>query len=240
MKTRIFFFAMLSSLLLMTSCIGYIDNSITGNGDVQTEIREVGNFKGIEAASGLNVFVEFGEFSHDVEVIADENLHDYIITEVNDGILKIKSRRNIRRAESKDVFVKAGDIESIEVSSAADFIGENLLVSDDLDIEVSSAGDLDLEVEADEIIIEVSSSGSAKLKGKTRRLIAEVSSAGNLSAYELIAEEGNIEASSAGDARVHVTKKLRAEASSAGSVKYEGDPEERNTERSSAGSVSGR
>ncbi len=240
MKTKIIFSAILSSFLLMTSCIGYMDNSITGNGDVQTEIREVGNFEGIEAASGLNVFVEFGEFSPDVEVIADENLLEYIIAEVDDGILKIKSRKNIRRAESRDIFVKAGDINSIEVSSAADFIGENLLVADDLDIEVSSAADLELEVEADEITIEVSSSGSAKLKGETRRLIAEVSSAADLSAYELIAEEGNIEASSAADARVHVTKKLRAEASSAGSVKYEGDPEERNTESSSAGSVSGR
>ncbi|MGC9343739.1 MAG: GIN domain-containing protein, partial [Bacteroidales bacterium] len=98
MKSKNLLFVLLFPVLLFTSCVGWMDEGITGNGNVESEIREVGNFHGIEAASGLNVFVEFGEMSNDIEVVADENLLEYIITEVDDGMLKIKSRKNIRRA----------------------------------------------------------------------------------------------------------------------------------------------
>lgn len=238
MRKKIFFPLLSLVILLHTSCIDF-DNGVSGNGNVTTEYHEVEDFHGIEAAAGLNVYVEFGDMSNEVEVIADENLHDYIRVEVYNGILKITSRKNIRRASSKDVFVQAGMIDELEVSSAADFIGENLLITDDIDIEVSSAADLDLELEAETARIEVSSSGSADIKGSAKRLFADVSSAGDLNASDFIVEEADVEASSAADARVHVTDKIRAEASSAGSVRYTGNPKERNTESSSAGSVSG-
>lgn len=239
MKTRVYLSIILLASLALGSCVEFMQNSISGSGNVESEVREVRDFHGIDAASGLNVFVEFGEMSNEIEVIADDNLHEYIITEVENGILKVKSRRNIRRAASKDVFIKAGKINEIEVSSAADLIGENLLVTDDIDIEVSSAGDLELSLEADRIRVDVSSSGSAKLKGDARSLIADVSSAGNLNAYDLIVEDADVDASSAADAKVHCTKSIRADASSAGSVRYRGNPEARNTSSSSAGSVSG-
>ncbi len=238
MKTKTLFSVLILSFFLLTSCIDF-NNSVTGSGNVITEYHEVGDFHGIEAGAGLNVYVEFGEMSNEVEVIADENLHEYIKVEVINGILKITSRRNIRKASSKDVFVQAGTIDELEVSSAADFIGENLLIARDIDIEVSSAADLELELEAETARIEVSSSGSVYIRGRAQRLLADVSSAGDLDASDFIVEEADVEASSAADARVHVTEKIRAEASSAGSVRYKGNPKERNTETSSAGSVSG-
>lgn len=239
MKSKNIIFMVIISFVMCSSCVEWSANSISGNGNVESEFREVANFHGIEAASGLNVFVEFGEMSNDIEVVADENLHEYIITEVNNGILKIKSRRNIRRASSKDIFVKAGDIDEIEVSSAADFIGENLLYTDNILLEVSSAGDLDLELEAENITIDVSSSGSANLKGDAVSLYADVSSAGDLNAFDLIVEEANVDASSAADVKVYVTRRITADASSAGSIRYKGNPESRNTSSSSAGSISG-
>jgi len=223
--------------LLTTSCIGFMENTITGNGNVQTEIREVGTFHGIDAAAGLNVYVEFGEYSPEVKIVADENLHEYIITEVNDGILKVKSRRGIRNAEYRDVFVKAGQIDELEVSSAAHLRGENLLISDFLSIEVSSAGDIELDFEANKADVEVSSSGSANLRGSVSELDAEVSSAGNLNAGDLISKNVHIEASSAGDATVHVIEFLDAEASSAGNVRYLGNPSQTSISNSSAGSI---
>lgn len=236
-KIRLVFLSL--SFLILSSCVDYAVNSISGNGNVESEIREVEDFHGIEAASGLRVFVKFGEMSNELEIVADENLHEYIKTEVENGILKIKSRRNIRRAASKEVFVKAGEIDVLQVSSAADIIGENLLYTGKISINVSSAGELDVEIQADEVDLQVSSSGSATLKGDTRQLIADVSSAGNLNAFDLIAEHVDVNASSAADAKVHASRSIRADASSAGNVKYKGNPESRNTSSSSAGNVSG-
>ena len=54
---------------------------------------------------------------------------------------------------------------------------------------------------------------------------ANLSSAGDLNAGELKANEVDISVSSAGDASVYVTERLEAKASSAGDIRYYGDPE---------------
>ena len=124
MKTKIILSTVILASLTLFSCINFLENSITGDGNVVSETRDVGSFHGIDASAGLKVFVEFGEMSTEVEVVADENLMEYIVTEVNNGKLKIKTIRNIHRASSRDIFVKAGKLDEIGVSSAADFFGE--------------------------------------------------------------------------------------------------------------------
>lgn len=67
-----------------------------------------------------------------------------------------------------------------------------------------------------------------------------VSSAGKLDAYDLVSRKCNVSVSSAGHAKINVVEELDAEASSAGSITYTGDPKEIRIEKSSAGSVSKR
>ncbi len=227
-----------SSVMFLSSCIEVLNNSVTGNGNVVTEKRSIGSFDAIEAATGLNVIVQFGEASGDIEVVADENLQEYIRTEVDGGLLKIRSERSIRNAKSKDIYVNSGSLKEIRVSSAAHLKGENKLTTDRLQIDVSSAADLDLDFDAQSVDVNVSSSGKANLSGKAEEMKAQVSSAGHLNADELQTINCDVDASSAGDMNIHVTGELSASASSAGSIHYKGDPEIRRQESSSAGHIS--
>lgn len=237
MKIKIFPALLVLLAFSSNSCMDL--NSVSGNGNVISEVRNVGDFNAIEASVGLNVFVKFGESSDDVEVVADQNLHEYIETEVVGGTLKITSRRSIRRAAAKDIFVSAGAIDEIRVSSAADLTGEGVLVAAGrLRLNLSSAADLDIEVQAGEIEIDVSSSAEAKLSGNARSLNANISSAGDLDADDLEVVDCTIDVSSAGDARVNVSGELRASASSAGHISYTGNPEVKEINSSSAGSIS--
>ena len=239
MKSRLFILALFAFSFSLQSCYDFADNSISGSGDVISEIRTVSNFHGIDAAAGLKVFVEFGEMSNEIEVLADDNLMEYIITEVEGGILRIKTRKNIRNAESKEIYVKAGKIDYIEASSAAKLYGTSTLEVRDIIIESSSAARIELEIIADEIDVEISSSGKASLSGDVENLIADISSAGDLAASSLKARDCRIEVSSAGHAKIYVFGELSAEASSAGHIKYEGDPQIKQMSKSSAGSISG-
>src|SRR5690606_30105390 len=119
---------------------------ISGNGNVVTESRNVGSFAGIHASSGLNIIVDFRDASEEIEVVADENLQEIIKTEVSGNILRISTKENIRNARSKDIFISAGRLDEIELSSAADFIADNMLDTKNLRIGVSSAAKLELEV----------------------------------------------------------------------------------------------
>lgn len=224
-------------ILLLGSCINIFQNSITGNGNVVSEMRQVPSFNEIKASAGLNVYVQFGEERSEIEVVADENLLEVIKTEVSKGELKIYTRHNIRKSKSKDIFIYAGRIDGLDVSSAASIIGENILDSDDLDLDASSAGELHLEVDCSMIEIDISSSAEATLTGHAIRLDAELSSAASLDARDLQVEECEIDVSSAADASINVTKVLEANASSAGNIRFTGNPAERKINTSSAGSV---
>ncbi len=227
-------------IFMLSSCINLIDNSISGNGNVATEKREIGSFNAIHASAGLNVIVKFGEPSGEIEVVADENLHEYIRTELQGDVLRIKAERSIHHARSKDIYVSAGSLRDIKVSSAAQLKGENSMVTDDLAVDVSSAGKVDLDVDARDLNVDVSSSANVNLSGTARHIIASASSAGEIHADDLQVEECEADASSAGQIRLNVTGRLTAVASSAGSIRYSGDPEIKKMETSSAGSISKR
>jgi hypothetical protein len=221
---------------LFPGCVVNIQDSVTGNGNVTSQTRDLPGFTGVKVGSGINVFLTQGETQH-VEVEADENLLDWIRTEVEGSVLHIYTDKNIRMARTKKVHITCKTIDRIDVSSAGDVTGLTPFKTERLDIDMSSAGDLKFEVEARDISISISSAGSVTIKGKTDTLNADLSSAGDLNAFELEAKVGEVSVSSAGSARVFVTEEASFRSSSAGDIDYRGEPRIREIHTSSAGSV---
>ena len=147
-------------------------------------------------------------------------------------------RVNIRNAKSKKVHVTLPLLTALKISSAGDCKGQGLFHCDDLELGISSAGDLDLEVEARRIDLDISSSGDCRLAGKADVFNASLSSAGDLHAFDLMAGQVKVDVSSAGDARVYATDEISMNASSAGNIYYKGDAQViRIISKSSAGNI---
>lgn len=230
----------LVSLLLTVGLMGcdycMLTDTVYGDGNVVTKIRNVSSFNGIKVSSGIDVFIKQGN-TENLKLEADENLHEVIKTEVKNHTLYIYSEENIRRAKAKKVYVLYKNLDLIKISSSGDIKGANTLETEKLEISLSSAGDLDLDIQAREIYLSISSSGDAKISGKANYLKADLSSAGDLDAYDLAVKKCRINVSSAGNAKINVTKELDATASSAGDIYYTGDPEIKNLNSSSAGGI---
>jgi Putative auto-transporter adhesin, head GIN domain len=221
----------------LTSCIqGQFLKTVEGHGKVVSEERKTGSFTGLKVSSGIDVYLKQGE-KESVTVEADENLHEYILTEVRGGVLNVYTEYNIRSADRKRVYVTMNEINSVKTTSAGDVYGESPINTDRLDLSASSAGDIKLEVKTKNIDIDISSSGDISLTGETDMLRADLSSAGNLNAYDLKSREADVSVSSAGDADINVSERLTARASSAGDVNYKGDPKFVDAHSSSAGGV---
>lgn len=227
---------MLMPLFVICGCYWEMPESVSGNGDVVTRERNIPEFTGISVSAGIDVYITQAS-EENVKVIADGNLLDVVKTEVQGDVLKIYASKNIRNAASKKVYVEYVNLNKIKVSSAGDVKGENTLKTDNLDIALSSAGDLKLDVIAQNIYINISSSGNGNLSGKTDYLKANLSSAGDLNAFDLEAKVGDISVSSAGDARVFITEEASFKCSSAGDIVYKGDPGINQMSTSSSGSI---
>jgi hypothetical protein len=224
-------------ILGLTACVqGQSWRSVTGHGHVITKDRNVGSFSGIKVSSGIDVYLKQGN-SESVSVEADENLHEYILTEVRGNVLNVYSEYNIRDAERKRVYVTMKDINSIRTTSAGDVYGDGTIKGDRLELSASSAGDIKLNVDVNDLYVDISSSGDITLTGETDNLKADLSSAGDLNAYELRSRDADVSVSSAGDADINVSEKMVARASSAGDINYKGDPKNVDAHSSSAGGI---
>ncbi|MEI8225054.1 MAG: head GIN domain-containing protein [Bacteroidota bacterium] len=225
------------AIMSISACTqGQFRKTVYGNNKVVTKERNAENFTGIRVSTGIDVYLKQGN-NETISVEADENLHEYILTEVRDGVLHVYTEVNIRKAERKRVYVTMKEVNSVRTSSAGDVIGETPIKCDKLELSASSAGNIKLDVNAKEIEVDISSSGDITLTGEADMLEADLSSAGDLNAYDLKVREADISASSAGNAEINVSEKITARASSAGDINYQGNPKYVDAHSSSAGGV---
>ena len=106
-----------------------------------------------------------------------------------------------------------------------------------MEVSASSAGSIEITVNARSVDASASSAGEIELQGKTKSLEIGASSAGQIDAYDLEAQIVSAEASSAGAVKLTVTDELKANASSGGNIRYHGSPNKSITDSSSGGSV---
>lgn len=229
-------FLIFSIVFVGYACTFNLSEGVEGNGNVFSKERNIHPFHGISVENGIDVFITQTN-KEKLLLSADENLHEIIITEVQNGILKIGSKENIKRAATLKIDLEYINLDYIQISSAGDVKGNNKLSTEDIEIRLSSAGDLDLELDAIKINCKISSSGDASLAGTTKYFDAELSSAGDLNAFNLIAEDCKVRVSSAGNARVYGTKTFDLAASSAGDIRYKGEGKIENLSTSSAGTI---
>src|SRR5450759_4758949 len=153
-------------ILAISSCThAQYWKSVRGHGHVITKERKTDSFTGIKVSSGIDVYLKQGN-NESVSVEADENLHEYILTEVRNGVLNVYSEYNIRDAEKKRVYVTIKEVNSIKTTSAGDVFGESLINSDRLELSASSAGDIKIEVNSKNLDVDISSSGDINLKAR--------------------------------------------------------------------------
>jgi hypothetical protein len=120
------------------SCYFGPHETIYGSGHVVTEERNIDDFTGLKVSSGIDVVIRQGK-EISLELEADDNLHDVILTEVEGDVLKVYTEKNIRKARSKKVFLVYEELNSIRISSAGD---ARVYASEEFNLRSSSAGSI--------------------------------------------------------------------------------------------------
>ncbi|MEM6686650.1 MAG: head GIN domain-containing protein [Bacteroidota bacterium] len=219
---RIIAIAILS--ILMSSCNFNFGSGIKGNRNVVTEERDAEErFTTIKASEGLDVYITQSETAS-IEVEADENVISLIATDINNGVLKIHTEKNIGRCKSKKVHVSLPTINKIISTSGADVYTTETITAKNLEVKSNSGADVKLEVEAQSVSCSTSSGADIRISGNADSLEANANSGSDINAKDLVVKECNASASSGADVTVYVTEKLVASSSSGGDVDYYGNP----------------
>ena len=227
-------FVLLLIGILSTSCLM---TGVIGSRNVTTENREINeDFTGIKVSQGIEVILtQDSQVSLSAEM--DDNLHELLITEVKDGILKMYFEKNVSKRKASIIYLSIPKISSIKTSSGSEVESKNTLKVNDLYVDSSSGSEISLRVDANNIESESSSGSEIDLIGTCISLSADSSSGSQIDADELQAETVTAEASSGSDINVYASRSIPAKASSGASIDCDGNPREKNIKKSSGGDV---
>jgi hypothetical protein len=222
---------------LMLSCNMNFGPSIDGNRNVVTMERNISSdFETIKISQGLDLYLTQTN-SVTLTVEADENLHDVIMTEVENNVLKIYTTENIRRAASRKIILNIEDISAIKATSGSEVFSTNTIKTEALELNTTSGSIVKLDVKTNSLNCHSTSGSNVKLSGSTNLLIAEATSGSGIKASDLKAETSKVKATSGANISVNTTKELTARATSGAGIRYSGSPSVVNKSDSSSGSI---
>lgn len=246
-----------------SSLISSTKSSITSENSssyINGEARKVGEFTGIQVSAGVNVVYK-QESSTSVKVIADADKLQYIVTRVENGILKVYiDNKGVKSLRFKNLSVNVSSprMDNIQVSSGSNFSvvnsinesnmnieatsGSNIKgsfsISNTINVSVNSGSNIKATVNSGTFIFKGTSGSSAKFEGHSDSGTFEISSGALCKAEDLNVNVATVESSSGGSISLGVKGKLSANASSGGLIKYKGNPEiESKIGKNSSGSL---
>jgi hypothetical protein len=182
---------------------------VRGSGKLGTKELELGAFDVIrvEGYVDLKVRVVASATAPLVRVIADDNVLDALVTEVENGVLRIGVRDGTYTFEYEPtVEVELAKLARVEASG-----------SNDLDLQGFERGRFELLIEG---------AGEVRGRGQLDELELTLKGAANAALYELHSKRTKLRLAGAGKVQVHASESLDAELNGAGIVNYRGNPKQ--------------
>jgi len=236
-------FAALSLVVLFTaSCSAQWGKRIKGNGNKVTIERSVGDYEAISVSGWFDVDLVDGR-EGELTLEGEENLLEYLVTEVENGklVIKVEKGVNLKPSTWNDgirITVPVESIDAVSMSGSGDIVGKKTIKSSSFKTAMSGSGDITLDIETESITAAMSGSGDMNLSGSTKDFEATISGSGDIKAYDL--EADNVEATVSGSADIKVTanEMLRARVSGSGDISYRGNPKKVDSKTSGSGDIS--
>lgn len=227
-----------------------VSNSFTSDNTtsyLNGENRNVGQFSKIEVSLGVNVNYK-QENSTSVNVLADSDKLQNVITKVENGVLKVyvdnKGKNNLK-FKNLTINVSSPHLETINATVGGSFttiksltennlsiktesggsVKGNFIVKETTNVDMSSGGDFKADLITNRLVLNNSSGASVVLAGNAKTANIDVNSGASCKADNFIINTADAQSTSGASLSLHVKDKLKVNVSSGGSVKLKGNPD---------------
>ncbi|SRR6056297_1658891 len=177
-----------------------------------------------------------------LRIEADEDIFEKLEIEQKDSTLYIESdcRTNDFDDWDVEIYVSIKELKKLDIGGAVKLKNKDVLKGEKLNIKISGAADLDLNLDVNKLLADFSGAVNADLKGKADYVVMDMSGASKVDADDLISQAFYLDFSGFGKAEIHAEKVLKVDMSGMGVVKYSGNPKKIKTETSGLGVVKAR
>ncbi|MDZ4714663.1 MAG: head GIN domain-containing protein [Cytophagales bacterium] len=211
---------------------------------------ELPEFKSIYVNSSYTVMLKQTN-KQEVIVEALSEVMELSEFKVENGVLMINVERkpetanksiwakidDIKLNPSMKVYISMKSVSELQVNGAGKIISENSIASDIINLGVSGAGTMDVDIKGNAVKAEVSGSGNLTLRGYATSLDARLSGSGNLKAFDCPLESCKVRVSGSGSAELQVSATAEAYVHGSGSIKLKGNTKDLTKKVYGTGSV---
>jgi hypothetical protein len=210
-------------LICLSSCIN-MGRRVNGNGHVATETRSVNATDRINVRGSIDVILDEGPSS--VKVEADENLIPYIVTDIHNGWLDVRTEDhvNLNSHNKITVYVTTPTLSAVKISGSGNVSSsKKFQANDKMDLSVAGSGDIDCDVNAPAVNASITGSGNIKVGGETKEVNVHITGGGDYDGSNLKAENATVNITGSGDVNLFADATLDVKITGSGSVKYKGN-----------------
>ncbi|MFT6335208.1 MAG: hypothetical protein ACI86M_000085 [Saprospiraceae bacterium] len=206
---------------------------------INAQTRQIGNFTGIKVSSSVSVKLVKADYPK-IEYKMIKGDESALITEIKGSNLIVKIKSNFLGSNNTQakVIVYYTELNDISVSAGASLKSDNPIRTQNMDIDVSSGSSADVEVIAQSVDLDASTAANVKLEGSAKKAKYDASSGSTINAKMMICDYVDADVSSGAKIKAHVNKKLNADASSGGSIRYTGDVDDTRIDKGWSGQIS--
>jgi predicted small secreted protein len=221
------------SLNVLSSCRF---NCVRGSGKKATEQRKADDFKKIEVSGAFKVHLKQDSLLS-IDITGDDNLLKYVSTSVDGDRLYIKSKKSMCDADSIVINIGIHNLSQIKVSGAVEISSTGKINTGDLNIDLSGATKVNLDLNAANIVTDGSGVSEFNLKGQAASVRVESSGVSKVNAFDFVVGDYTISTSGASHCKINVLKTLNVHSSGASEIQYKGSPSTVNNDKSGASKI---
>ncbi|WP_299549560.1 head GIN domain-containing protein [Seonamhaeicola sp.] len=215
-------------------------NSVKGNGNMTTVTRTTGDYDGIKCAGNMDFVLVSGNEGQ-IKIEGEENLMEYIVTEVKGSnlIVKVKNGKTLKSSKGKTIKVTIPfeAISKVSLAGSGDLWNESPISASDLDVSLAGSGDIVLDVKATSAKGAVAGSGDLTLKGSTNNLEVKVAGSGDFHGFSLESNNTEVSIAGSGDAKVVSNESIKGRVAGSGDIVYRGNPEKEDNKVAGSGTI---
>lgn len=220
------FISILTLLIIGTNLNAQVfTKKITGNGKLITENRSLSDYDKIDVAGSFEVKLVKGKEGA-ISINADENLMEYLETEIENGHLKIQPKKDYQLKSTKTIVITVSFemIDAISLAGSGNVRSADVLNATNLNLNLVGSGEINLPVSTKNLTSHIAGSGNIKLSGNSDVFRSEIAGSGNLEGYDLKATASHINIAGSGNMKIHAVSEIHANIAGSGNVIYSGNP----------------
>lgn len=198
--------------------------------------RDVSGFTKIKVGSSIHLSVTMGE-SESLVFEAEKDVLSKLKSEIKNGELHLFMEGSEKNSKEIKALVTLKSISGLSATGASKVDFTSMVSCDKMEIDANGASYVEIELKAKEISLGSHGASSVKIAGSSTLLVAHVDGASSLKGADLKAESVEIKASGAASASINVSQKLVGSASGASTIRYSGDPKDKNVKVSGSSTI---